>query len=431
VFCVVFFTAMFVFPQALSFILLGRSVNATIYGFLLFFIPIVIMQTLTIAVLQGEMELPAAARTQYGVQTASFALAVGAYVAVHKGWLPDTGAAVLVVPVAYLLSFASGLLALVRVMRRRWQLSLRWYLPPNFWRFTTTFHFNTVVFFFFVNVNQIFILYTFAGSIKQIGIFRAAILVATYALWAPNLFTGAMYPFFTNLVARKDFATLKAAYQRYSAITGMIVALVSLTAGLFAPQILRLFGKAYVDQATPLMVIFALMYLAFASAAYVPSTALITAHEDIWLNLLLNILAFGVRFGLYFPFVFILHKGLIGIASADAISLGVLYLGTLLAVWLRYRVTVPLRQHLVSIVGVVLLVGTYAWQPTGQTFFASHTWQIVERFGALALFLVVVSQLRLVSREDLARVAHRLGPLAKVLRLTASQPTATNAPIAR
>ncbi len=400
VFSIVFFVVMLIFPQALDFLLLNKATaSPTIYFFLLLFVPIVIGQTLTIAVLQGEMELGIAARTQYGVQTVSFAFAlVAALVVVRYHLLPTSIVPVLVVLGAYIISFATGFMALRKVMRQRWQWSLRWYLPSNFWNFTLTFHFNTVVFFFFTSIDQLYITYVY--SITQNGIYGAALVVATYALWAPNLFTGAMYPFFTNLVAKGDYTTLKGAYQRYSAITGVIVALVSLTAGLFAPEILRLFGKNYSEQSLPLMIVFSLMYTIFASAAYVPSTALITAHEDIWLNLILNIVSLAVRFGLYGPLV--ARFGLIGVAYANAISLGVLYISTLVAVGLRYRVSVPLRQHVVSLAGGVLLLAPYAWQP------ASHTLQLVERFVALLLFILIISQLRLISREDLATVMQRL-----------------------
>lgn len=414
-FSVVFFGAMLLFPQALNFLLLHQTTaSPTIYLFLALFIPIVIGQTLTIAVLQGEMELGVAARTQYGVQTMSFVLAVALLLVLKLRLLPgatDVALVPLVVLGAYITTFSTGLRALVRVMRRRWQLSFRWHLPANFWSFTTTFHFNTVVFFFFQNIDQIFIAAVF--SVKEVGIYRAALLVATYALWAPNLFTGAMYPFFTNLIARKEMQLLKDAYKRYCAITSVMVAFVSVAAGLFAPQILLLFGKKYSADSLPLMVVFSLMYTVFASAAYVPSTALITAHEDIWLNLVLNILSVGVRIGLYMPLV---HQfGLIGIAYANCISLGVLYFTTLIAVGLRYHVTVPLRQHLVSVAGGILLMAPYVLE--SQHLLPSNTIiQLVVRALALLLFLGILTQLRLVSAADLAKVTGRLNKIPLLRR---------------
>lgn len=404
IFSVVFFVLMLIFPQALNFLLLNKAkASPTIYFFLLLFVPIVIGQTLTIAVLQGEMELGVAARTQYGVQTMSFLLTlIAAFAVVRLHLLPTTLAVALVVLGAYITSFATGFSALWRVMRKRWQLSLRWYLPSNFWTFTLTFHFNTIVWFLFNSIDQLYITYVY--SLTDNGIYRAGLVVATYALWAPNLFTGAMYPFFTNLVAKGDYVTLKGAYQRYSAITGVIVAFVSLAAGLFAPEILRLFGnKVYGQQSLPLMVVFSLMYTIFASAAYVPSTALITAHEDIWLNLLLNSLSLVVRFGLYF--VLGPQHGLLGIAIANAISLGVLYISTLIAVGLRYRVGLPLRQHVVSLAGGVLLLIPYAWQPN------SHLLQLGERTLALAIFIGILTQLRLVSAQDLATLTKRFSKI--------------------
>ena len=156
------------------------------------------------------------------------------------------------------------------------------------------------------------------------------------------------------------------------------------------------------------MVIFSLMYTIFASAAYVPSTALITAHEDIWLNLLLNIVAFGVRFGLYFALG--PQHGLLGIAIANAISLGVLYISTLVAVGLRYRVSLPLRQHAVSISGGVLLLVPYLWVPS------SHLLQLGERTAALLIFIVILTQLRLVSAQDLATVTKRFSNITFIKR---------------
>ncbi len=410
-FSVVFFGAMLRFPQALNFLLLHQTqANSTIYLFLLLFIPIVIGQTLTIAVLQGEMELGVAARTQYGVQMMSFVLTAALLVVVKLAHLVPAGEAVALVPVvvlgAYITTFATGFAALARVIRRRWQPSLRWYLPPRFWSFTLTFHFNTIVWFFFQNIDQIYIAAIF--NIGQVGIYRAALVVATYALWAPNLFTGAMYPFFTNLIARGEMATLKSAYQRYCAITSVMVALVSLAAGLFAPEILQLFGKSYGAQSLPLMIVFSLMFTVFASAAYVPSTALITAHEDIWLNLILNVVSVGLRIGLYAPLVG--RFGLVGIAYANAISLGVLYFTTLIAVGVRYRVTVPARQHLVSVAGGVLLIAPYAL--ASHHLLPSNTLvQLAVRALALLLFVGIITQLRLVSAADLAKVSGRLGKI--------------------
>lgn len=407
-FSVIFFIAMLIFPQPLHFLLRSqlqnqRFDNTSIYLFLLMFVPVIICQTLTIAVLQGEMELGASARTQYGVQVTSFLLAlIAAYVVLPHHLLPDLVAVPLVVLGAYLLSFGSGFMTLWKVMRQRWQPAFGWYLPPRFWTFTLTFHVNTIVAFFFNSIDQFYIYFAF--STNDLGLYSAALATATLALWAPNLFTGAMYPFFTNLVARNDMATLKAAFQRYSAISCVVVAFVSLAFGLFAPEILGLFGKQYGLQSLPLMIVFALMYVVFASAAYVPSTALITAHEDIWLNLILNITALAIRASLYGPLTSQYH--LLGVAFANAISLGVLYTSTLIAIGLRYRVSVPLRQHLVSLTGGVLLIGPYLierFQP------ANHLLQFTERGLALVIFVVVVSQLRLVSRADFEKIATRFG----------------------
>ncbi len=413
IFALVFFAVVLIRPDLLQFLLLGNPVDARVYLFLLGFIPLVIAQTLTIAILQGEMELGAAARTQYGVQTAGFALAiVMVYVVVRQHLLPDLAGAAVIVPGAYLVSLLSGGYALIKVMRRRWRFNLQMHFPPGFWTFTTTFHLNTVVAFFFNNIDQIFILFYYGGltGVTQNGDYRAALVIATYALWAPNLFTGAMYPFFTNLVARGDFTMLRNAYRRYSAITGVVVAAMGMIFGLFAPQIVLIYGsKGGHSAPLGLIEIFAVMYAILASAAYVPTTALITAREAIWINLLLNIMAFAVRFALYD--VLIGPYGLVGIAIANAISLGVLYYGTLIIAGLRYHVSVPARQHLVSVAATILLLGSYALAPH-----LSLLLSLGERIAALALFILIVAQLRLVSQQDLARVTQRLPFLKKLAR---------------
>ncbi len=407
VFSVIFFVAMVIFPRALQFILQQtKAVGPTVYLYLAIIIPVVICQTLTIAVLQGEMELPAAARSQYSVQTVSFALALAVLLfAVPHHLLPaSTGVAGIVLG-AYIVSFLGGLVTLVRVMRTRWQFSARWFLPANFWRFTTSVHFLTIAGFFFNSIDQLFILYYF-HSTTQVGAFRPAYAVATYALWAPNLFTGAMYPLFTNLVAQKDFATLKGAYRRYTAITGVVVAFFGLGIGLFAPQVLAIFGKDY-NGTLPVMIVFAAMYTLLASASYVPTAALITAREDVWINLVMYVVALGLRFGLYFPLVG--QMGLLGVAISDAISMGVLHIGTLAVVSLRYHVSVPLRQHLVSIAGGILLAVFYLVIPPARTFV-----RVGEGLALLLVFAVILSQLRLISREDLRKVTARLPILRRL-----------------
>ncbi len=415
VFSVFFFVFVLARSDVLKFLLLNSPVTTTTYIYILLFFPIVILQTLAIAVLQGEMALGAAARTQYAVQALSFALALVALLFIHghKGnemvqAFPIAGAVVLG---AYLLSFLSGLFALLRVIRRDWKVSLRWYLPPSFWRFTTTVHLLSIVTFFFNSVDQLFIVYAFGGLANN-GAYTAAAKVATYALWAPNLFTGAMYPFFTNLVARHDFATLKAAYQRYTAITAVVVATMGVSFGLFAPQILALFGRTYVVQSLPLMFVFTLMYAALASSAYVPTAALITANEAVWINLVMNTVALGLRFVLYFELT--PDHGLLGVAIANAISLAVLSIGTLIVCSLRYHVNVPWRQHMVSLIASVVLIASYAVAPL----LSSNT-QLLERGVALIVFFVVVAQLRLISKSELASVANRLPFLKRLLPLGA------------
>lgn len=405
-FAVVFFAAVLIWPQILAFVLLQKSSGPavvseqTILLFLLLFIPIVIIQTLTIAVLQGEMELAAAARTQYGVQTATFALTLGAVYAIRANLLPLPLAVAATVLGAYALSLLSAAPALIRVVRR-WRLSVRWHLPARFWRFTATVHVLTIAGFFFNGVDQIFILYYF-GSAASVGLYAAPLTVATYALWAPNLFTGAMYPFFINLVARRDFATLRGAYQRYTAITGVIVAFFGLVSGLFAPQILTLFGsKQYSTTSLPLMQVFALMFTLLASCAYVPTAALITAHEDIWINLLMNVLALAVRVGLYIPLA--ARDGLLGVAISNAVSLAVLNLGTLAFSAARYHISIPARQHVVSLLGGAILLASFAAAAV-----LSPRLLLAERVLALAVFTLVVARLGLVSRADLARVGNRL-----------------------
>jgi len=402
-FSVAFFALALIFPSALHFVLHTNSTlqisDQSLNLFLLIFIPIVVLQTLSIAVLQGELELGAAARSQYGVQTVSFVLAlVAAFVIIPRHILPVLPTIAGIVIGAYLLSFFSSFLTLARVMRQRWQWSVRYFLPTGFWRFTASVHVLTIIGFFFNSVDQLFIYYNY--GVSSVGIFGAAILVATYALWAPNLFTGAMYPFFTNLVAQNDFATLRSAYQRYTAITGVIVALVGLISGLYAAQFIHLFGTKFGDQPVPIMIAFALMYTLLASAAYVPTSALITAHEDVWINLLMTAIALVVRFGLYF--MLMQPYGLLGIAIANAISMAVLHVGTLLVIWVRYKITVPPRQHIISLVGGVLLIGYYVWVPTNKTL------RFSEPFIIIAIFIIVISQLRLVSRSDFERVTRRL-----------------------
>ncbi len=403
VFSVLFLTAMIFFPNVLQFLLLNNPVTTTVYIFLGIFIPIVISQTLLIAALQGEMELPASARTQYSVQVMTFVLAcVVAFVIKPLNIIPIPPAIAGIVLLAYSVSLLSGLMALIRVMRKRWRWNIRWFLPEKFWGFTTTFHFNTIVAFFYNNVDQIFILYYFR-NVEINGIFRAAILVATYALWAPNLFTGAMYPLFINLVERKEIKTLREAYKRYSAITCVVVAMFGLISGLFAAPIIHIFGKSFGAETITLMAIFSFMYVMVASSSFIPTGALITAHEDIWINLILNTVSLIIRFSFFF--VLAPQYGVIGVAISDAVSLTFLHVSTLLVASIRYKVSVPINQHLVSIFGMLILGIYYLWRPS------NHTLAIAEPIVLTGIYFIILSQLRIIKKSDLSQLTRRLDSL--------------------
>lgn len=408
IFSIIFLGLMFAFPKVLSIVLLHTPITAGVYLFLIIFMPIVIGQTLTIALLQGEMEVGAAARAQYSVQTVSFVLTIAAAIATHFMALPILQTIGVIVAVAYFASFGIGLLPLIRIIRSRWQFSLRWYMPTKFWRFTATVHIHTIVTFFLNSADQLFIVYYFHDPAIN-GVFRAAIAVATYALWAPNLFTGAMYPLFTHLIARKDIATLKMSFQRYSAITGIIVATFGITVGLFATAIIRLYGHGFGQQSIVLLEVFAAMYVLIASSAFIPTGALITAYEDVWINLTMNTITLVLRIALYSYLV--QRYGLLGIAIANAISLVFLHMGTLLIATLRYHIRIPLRQHMISIIGCIILMGYYGIPVS------SHTIRVIEPIMLFLLYLFIVLQLRIISREDLIQLSRRISALRFLQRL--------------
>jgi O-antigen/teichoic acid export membrane protein len=396
----VFLIVLMIFPMLLRAIVPGWNGDAhLLLLFLGIGLPIVIGQTLVLAILQGEMELAAAARTQYGVQMLGCILAIlmSVFVVPHH-WFASWQIIPLIVLGAYLGALVGGCAALVRVMRHRWRWSPRRQLPDGFWKFTTTFHMHSIVTFFFANCDQLIIVWRIT-DVGQVGIFRAALVVATYLFWMPNLLTGAMYPLFTNLHARHISTALVAAYQRYSVITALIVAGGALLIGLVAPVIIPIFGHDFSSMSVELLQIFALMYALVASAAYVPTAALITAHEDIWINLLMNLLALGLR--LAFIVVF-LTRGLQGIALADLLSLVALHLGTLFIVAWRYHVKLPRRQHVLSLLTGALLLVAYHWWSVSLPIYV--IWSVL----SLGLFTIFVARSRLVRHSDMLLVARHI-----------------------
>jgi hypothetical protein len=78
-------------------------------------------------------------------------------------------------------------------------------------------------------------------------------------------------------------------------------------------------------------------------------------------------------------------------------------------------VTVPARQHLVSLAGGVLLIAPYALAAR-HLLPGSTLVQLAVRVLALVLFVGIVAQLRLVSAADLAKVSGRLGKLPLLRR---------------
>ena len=131
--------------------------------------------------------------------------------------------------------------------------NFRLYLPKKFWSFALFVHLSTIVFFAYDKIDQLFILNYF--SIRELGLYYAALQTAMLIGFVPMLLGSVLLPSFSNLLASNEIGLIQKGYREVVRYNTLMVVPAALICIFFSRQIMGLFGEAYVQNHLVLVVL--------------------------------------------------------------------------------------------------------------------------------------------------------------------------------
>lgn len=123
--------------------------------------------------------------------------------------------------------------------------NLKPYLPKKFWSFALFIHLSTILFFASDKIDQLFILNYF--SIRELGLYYAALQTAMVIRFVPLLIGSVLLPTFSNLLASNEIALIQKGYQEIVKFNTLVVVPAALICIFFSRQIMGLFGEEYIE----------------------------------------------------------------------------------------------------------------------------------------------------------------------------------------
>jgi len=161
---------------------------------------------------------------------------------------------------------------------RQIKLRLQVFFPQGFWYFATTVHLSTVVIFILDNFDQAFITSRF--NLSELGLYRASLVTAQFVRWMPLLLTQIMLPLFSSLLANREEQYIQVAYARFTRYGVLCTSAVALILILFSQQILGFFGEAYTANSS-ILVILSTVYI-LSAISTVNSSVIVATGRVGW-----------------------------------------------------------------------------------------------------------------------------------------------------
>jgi len=302
------------FPKILTF-LFKEPVSFSLYLFFGAISFVVILQVLGVATLHALMEIKISTFVKAVVAIVSFA-GFGILYLLHHPVLAEQGkvAVAWVLLIAYTASFLLGGYYVLHRRDRSWPFRFKFYLPPNFWRFSLFMNLSIFIACMFDRVDQFVVLAIY--SLKDLGFYRVPKLLAAQVRLVPMFLESASYPTFCNLIAADNDELLKSSFRKYVLISTLLGCLLILTLILFRRPILALFGSEYAERTELMTIVLVLSMIGFGY--YQMAEAVVIAFRKTkWLffmNLTAIVLQIGIALTL-FP-----SLGTMGIAAGYAAS---------------------------------------------------------------------------------------------------------------
>jgi O-antigen/teichoic acid export membrane protein len=391
----VFLSLVLLFPPLLE-LMFGSQLDVPVGIYLAIMLPVLLTQFLVWSILQAELRFRILAVSQNSVSWGYFLLMV---LLVALGVVnPGGGSAqrpilLAAVLTANTVAIVAGVIYLRRSYTHPWIARGRWYLPGGFWNFTLTLYVGQLLNFLIVNAAPIFVVQDL--GLRDLGHFRAVMVLAQFVGWIPMVLDRSFYPTLCTLVSTNQ--TIDDVYMRFSRYYMIGSSLIALVLLLFSREVLAVFGKSYSDSGSLLLVIFCAGNL-LCNPIVLLNYALVTAYQKTAQTMISY--AVGAVSAILLYNSLVPRYGLMGTGTAYFIlQLIMLSMAVLLA--RRYAaVSFPIRSYAVSVCAVAVgVTGAVVWPGN-----------LLARVGMAALFFVLLYVLRLVTRRELIELAEMVVP---------------------
>lgn len=214
----------------------------TLARYAIFFLPLVVMQTVAVYALMAQGKTAAAAKAQNFVQIIIFCFAALLFAfpgfAVSHVWGAITGC----VALAYAATLAWAVRPIVRLYADpEKKESAKPLIPRGFPRFASLSHAQFAAQWVGNTLDEALVC-SYMGR-TQLAMYGAGLSVARFVRWIPITVGNQLLPLLSQLAARNDLPEMRKLYARltlYNVITALSIALVAI---VFGPQILMIFGK--------------------------------------------------------------------------------------------------------------------------------------------------------------------------------------------
>ncbi|MFI5250963.1 MAG: oligosaccharide flippase family protein [Bacteroidota bacterium] len=407
----IFTYAFFVVLAALTFLIIAYlfpSLLRIIYGdryqlsdtlVVITFLPMVIVQTIMWAVLQADMEFKGLAISQ---QIISW-LNVVMFAFIFSG-IVHTGLSISNEHIVYIVFLGSNVISILiglyrffHIYKSSWQFP-KFYVPKGFWRFTVTFHLGTLLAFVILYADQL-VIFRFSGF-KELGFYRAAVVLAQFSVWAPQVIDRSVYSTFCNLISNKK--SILEPYLKFCRINVLASSAIGMVLILFSREILYLFGKQFSDTAYLFLIILTMAKLLTAPINMV-SGALLTAMQKVNVTLIGN--ATGAAIALILYHFLTSRFGVIGVVYGYFLVNVYLLVYVSIASWYYSRIPFPAKIYLF----MLLIIGTSL---LGWYMFSDLSLQnIFIKCGLAAGSIFVILKLNIMQGEDVREVIGTFLPL--------------------
>jgi len=321
--------------------------------------PIVLIQQISLAVLQARMEIKWMSIASRLTPVLNFFCFLALALFLRGYFAKHVFLAIITVVIGS--NVISLLLAVYQVWAkviRQIELHLQFFFPQGFWYFATIVHLSTIVIFILDNFDQAFVVSRF--NLSELGLYRASLVTAQFVRWMPLVLTQTVLPLFSNLLANREEQIIRTTYARLARYGILGTSAVALILILFSQQILGFFGEAYIAGSSTLVILSSVFIL---SAISTVNSSMIVATGRVGWGIASGLIGSTVQ--IFLSVVLIDRLGLNGIAIAKVSNL--LCIAVLNALFVRWAFGLRLESKVMMVLAidlVVILLAQWVVPPT-------------------------------------------------------------------